>query len=124
MRRPSLLVATVVVLLSGAMAQSSGDWDAVRMLPRETPISVKASRNVKCEFRDATEEQLFCDNPYSGRVLTFSRGDIRQIRRELTTETRGHLGAAVGAAIGAVVGAAMRPQPGQDRATNAAIIGL
>ena len=46
------------VLVGSAVAQANtkGSWDAVRRLDRGTSISLKAKRDVKCDFVDATEE--------------------------------------------------------------------
>lgn len=127
MLRAVLVATAALVLLTSAVAQSKGDWDAVRRISRGTPIVVKAWRNAKCEFRDATDEQLFCDDPLLGDVLTFNRRDIRQIRLEFTGEIKGHIGAAVGAAIGAAIGAAAHnDHSGYTRggdAINAALAG-
>ena len=119
-------VAATLILLSTALAQSKGDWDAVRRIDRGTPIKVKAGRNVKCEFRDATDDQLFCD-PLFGHELVFNRIEIHQIRREFTRAKNGEIGAAVGAGIGAVAGAAMpvnNIEPGRSRGINSIITAL
>jgi hypothetical protein len=106
------------------MAQSA-DWDTVRRISRGTPIAVKAWRNAKCEFRDATDEQLFCDDLRSGDVLIFNRRDIRQIRREFTTQAKGQLGAVIGAGVGATVGAAVHDdKSGYTRGGNAMFTAL
>lgn len=126
MQKSVLHVAAALVLLSSAAAQSKGDWDAVRRIDRGTPIKVKAGRNAKCEFRDATDDQLFCD-PLFGHELVFNRLEIHQIRREFTRGKNGEIGAAVGAGIGAAAGAAMpvhNIEPGHARLLNATITAL
>ena len=73
------------VLVGSAVAQANtkGSWDAVRRLDRGTSISLKAKRDVKCDFVDATEDKLFCDQIKWLRAsdrLVFDRGDIREVR--------------------------------------------
>ena len=127
MQKSVPLVTVALILLSTAVAQSKGDWDAVRRIDRGTPIKVKAGRNATCEFRYATDDELFCGSPLFGREMVFNRIEIHQIRREFTRGRNGEIGAAVGAGIGAVAGAAMPVhsiEPGHSRGFNAIITAL
>jgi hypothetical protein len=122
-------------LFAPTLVAQSADWGAVRSIPVATPISVKAWRNTTCLFQAATDEQLFCDPLPDSLLLprslpddpeiVFNRRDIRQIRREFTRETRGHLGAAIGAGVGAAVGAAAHDdKSGYTRGGTAIVAGL
>ena len=108
---------TCLVLFASATVAQTSDWAAVKHIPAGTPISVKAWRNKTCIFQAATDDQLFCD-PLPGSFplprslpndpeIVFNRRDIRQIRREFTSGTRGQIGAAIGASVGAAIGAAV-----------------
>ena len=124
MKRILGLPLLLAVLVTSAVAQgnSKGGWDAVRRLDRGTSISLKAKRDVKCEFVDATEVKLFCDQIKWLRAsdrLVFDRVDIRQVRvrEDLPDDSNPTANAAIGAALGVGLGAianAAHPESGTD----------
>jgi hypothetical protein len=104
-----------LVLLSCSEAQNS-DWEQVKSLPADTPISVRVALaghpwvpRLRCSFVRADDEQLVCD---AGQHRLTSgtpeqrcrRATIREVRVE-RPDTNAMTGAAIGAGAGVAVGA-------------------
>ena len=104
----SLLVFTLI--FSSAQAQT-GDWRAVKNIPRGSPISVKVRVRILCIFQSATDDELICTrtNPLPSPIglddLRFDRREIREVRLEHSEATNATVGDAIGAGVGAAVGA-------------------
>ena len=106
----------VLLLASNAQAQT-GDWQAVKNLRPGTRISVKTQHRYPCFFASATEDELVCNGP--DRLLrlpprmTFSRGEIREIRMGPNQAKDAWIGAGIGTGAGAIAaGTGSRDYPG------------
>jgi hypothetical protein len=103
-----MLLAALLVL-PNAQAQMR-DWRAVRDLPPGTRIMVKAEHRYPCSFLSATEDELSCEVPENWRLslpaqMTFSRVEIREIRKEPNQVKDAWIGAGIGGAAGAAAAA-------------------
>jgi hypothetical protein len=114
-----IIFSLLVVLLLGSNAQArTGDWQAVKNLQPGARIIVKTQHRHPCIFVSATEDELFCDVPRHWRLglpagMTFSRPEIREVRKLPNQAKDAWIGAGIGAGAGAVIaGTGSRTYPG------------
>jgi hypothetical protein len=114
-----IIFSLLVVLLIGSNAQArTGDWQAVKNLQPGARIMVKTQHRHPCIFVSATEDELFCDVPRHWRLglpagMTFSRPEIREVRKLPNQAKDAWIGAGIGAGAGAVIaGTGSRTYPG------------
>jgi hypothetical protein len=112
MRRvPRVIGALLAALLVLPNAQAQmRDWQAVRNLRPGTRIMVKVEHRYPCSFLSATEDEVSCEVPQHWRLglpaqMTFSRAEIREIRKEPNQAKDAWIGAGIGAGAGAVAAA-------------------
>ena len=112
------VIVTLTLLIPAlAIAQSRGDWNAVRQIDRGTLITIQAQDKIRCEFVDATNDKLFCDQERPFRSTdrrTIDRNDIREVRLELTEQNNAFVNGCIGGAAGLLAGALTqsRERPG------------
>ena len=126
-RKRQIISSLLVVLLLGPNAQAqTGDWRAVRNLQPGARIMVKTQHRYPCIFVSATEDELFCDVPQHRLTglpprMTFSRQEVREVRREPNQAKDAWIGAGIGAGAGAIVaGTNNRDYPGFHAVVGAA----
>jgi hypothetical protein len=114
-----IIFSLLVVLLIGSNAQArTGDWQAVKNLQPGARIMVKTQHRHPCIFVSATEDELLCDVPHHWRLglpagMTFSRREIREVRKLPNQAKDAWIGAGIGAGAGAVIaGTGSRTYPG------------
>jgi hypothetical protein len=73
------LVISAIIPLPKCQAQT-GSWQAVEALPAATPITIRASHRVRCNFLNATGDSISCEQELSAlrwaRTLTFDRKNV------------------------------------------------
>jgi hypothetical protein len=114
-----IISSLLVVLLIGpnALAQKA-EWRAVENLRPGARILVKTQHRYRCIFVSATEDELSCDIPHYWRLglpagMTFSRREIREVRKLPNQAKDAWIGAGIGAGAGAVIaGTGSRTYPG------------
>jgi hypothetical protein len=59
-------------------------WNRVGNLARGDEITVarKGGASMPCRYAGATNDELFCDSPFSEREMRFSRADIEKVRMD------------------------------------------
>ena len=114
-----IIFSPLVVLLLGSNAQArTGDWRTVKNLQPGARIIVKTQHRHPCILVSATEDELFCDVPRHWRLglpagMTFSRREIREVRKLPNQAKDAWIGAGIGAGAGAVIaGTGSRTYPG------------
>ena len=118
-RKRQIISAVFVVLLFGSNAHArTGDWRAIQNLQPGARIMVKTQHRHPCIFVSATDDELFCDIPQHWRLglppgMTFSRREIREVRKLPNQAKDAWIGAGIGAGAGAIIaGAGSRTYPG------------
>src|SRR6266481_7543 len=121
-RKWQIISSLLVVLFLGSNAQAgTRDWQAVKNLQPGARIIVKTQHRYPCIFVSATEDELFCDVPRHWRLglpagMTFSRREIREVRKLPNQAKDAWIGAGIGAGAGAIMaGAGSRTYPGPMR---------
>jgi len=114
-----IISSLLVVIFLGSNAQAgTRDWQAVKNLQPGARIIVKTQHRYPCIFVSATEDELFCDVPRHWRLglpagMTFSRREIREVRKLPNQAKDAWIGAGIGAGAGAIMaGAGSRTYPG------------
>ncbi len=114
-----IISSLLVVIFLGSNAQAgTRDWQAVKNLQPGARIIVKTQHRYPCIFVSATEDELFCDVPRNWRLglpagMTFSRREIREVRKLPNQAKDAWIGAGIGAGAGAIMaGAGSRTYPG------------